>query len=439
MRWSLADAMVFSMNELEDPDAEEVLAEALRVDDQGYFGLRVQAGCEGGDSYLLNVRGLPPEAVYDEEEGDEQGLQRRASFVEVLVPPSEDPSALCELAHALAEILPIRSGHGGWFARPRGSRDEDAAWGAIFGWCRRYLAIEPSSVDGWLSGALTRHRGAGWLTVLGPPFAQALGELPSAAGISRHEGARALVLEAGEPTLGDVARGEFPEAIAAVARWLEPVTLTTWARRGTLTMGGVWFSTFSSQLPGAFSDHHATEAFLRRFVDPEGFLGPTPRERGLELVERLEASMDAEQRAAWADNGDFHDIGGFRDLMRTLFNGACHTPDEGLRIEALKHAARFPDWCLPQTYNNLLHHLHAADRIDEAMAIVPLALKTAQNNVYTYHNAACVLVCAGELDAAMDCVQKAKDAAYPLIEKLRTDEDLAPLHDRPDWRELFEP
>ena len=69
-----------------------------------------------------------------------------------------------------------------------------------------------------------------------------------------------------------------------------------------------------------------------------------------------------------------------------------------------------------------------------------LALKTAEasSNSYTFHNAACLLVKAGDLDRAMHCVQRAAHHDYPTMEKLETDEDLTPLRTHPDWKTLFD-
>jgi len=268
-------------------------------------------------------------------------------------------------------------------------------------------------------------------------FIDALGELSLGEAVTRHDGKHAIILTAGPATLGDVSRGGFPHAIAEVARALEPITLTTWTRRGLLSMGGVWFSTFADQLPGAFNHHHATESFMRRFVDPHAFVGPSAREEGLALIARLRESMDDAKVEAWSENCDLDDLVYFKDLLRALFNGAYHTPAEALRVEALEHAARFPDWAPPQTYNNLLHHYHAADRIDDAVALMPVALRTAKDNVHTYHNAACILVEAGRLDEAFDCVRRAKEGDYPHMDKLVSDDDLAPLVERDDWKALF--
>lgn len=295
-------------------------------------------------------------------------------------------------------------------------------------------------MDGWLAGALTRHRGAGWLTVLGLPFVEALGSLSLSDRVSVHQATRGVVLTAGEPTLGDVLRGELPLGIAEVARLLEPVSLSSWSRKGSLSIGGVWFSTASSELPGAFAHHHVTEAFMRRFVDPGGLLGPTPREVGLALVDRLRQSMDEAAVSAWSEGSDLDEIEGFGDLMRALYNGAYHTPDAALRIEALEHAARYPAWTPAQTYNNLLLFYHQAGRIDDALRLMPVALQTAEEapNSFTFHNAACVLVEAGKLDEAMHCVERAQAHGYPHMDKIQADDDLAPLRSREQWAALFE-
>ena len=440
MKWMIASPMSFFPDEEEDPDAEP-FADRLDIDDQGFFGVRIQAG-EGTREHVLNVRGIPPEEVYPDEDDDDDAdaepvYERRASFVEVLVPCDSDPEALRALCLELTDILPVRSGHAGYFARVHDTDFEPDPWDTVFTWCRRYFSIEPCYVDGWLGGAMTRHRGAGWLTVLGRPFVEALGELELSAAVRRDDRAHGVVLTAGELTLGDVARGGFPEPVAEVSWLLAPVSLSGWTKRGMLSMGGVYFSTFASELPGAFADHHATAAFMRRFVDPRGFVGETARERGLALIERLRASMDAKTRKKWDAPADPEEIDSFGMLLRLLYNGAYFTKDRALAIEALEHAARFPDWAPNETYNNLLHYYLTADRLPDALEIMPVALETAKKNVFTYHNAACALVKAGRLDEAMDCVRRAAEGAYPHMDKLEADDDLAPLRAREDWKALF--
>jgi hypothetical protein len=47
------------------------------------------------------------------------------------------------------------------------------------------------------------------------------------------------------------------------------------------------------------------------------------------------------------------------------------------------------------------------------------------------------LVKAGRLDEAMECVRRAKEAEYDHLDKLRVDDDLAPLMEREEWKALF--
>ena len=119
---------------------------------------------------------------------------------------------------------------------------------------------------------------------------------------------------------------------------------------------------------------------------------------------------------------------------------AASTLGTDAAIEALELAARYPDWALPQVYNNLLHYYDQTDRIDDALELMDVALETAEEgpNSYTFHNAACILVKAGRLDEAMHCVQRAAHHEYPLMEQLRDDEDLDPLKDREEWKALFD-
>src|SRR5262249_46783979 len=95
MTWALADRMTFTMNKCDDPDSLP-FADELRVDDSGYYGMRMSAAdVDGFGGYLLNIRGIPPEDAMDAAD------DRRASFVEVLVPVSAQPRTLEQLAHAL--------------------------------------------------------------------------------------------------------------------------------------------------------------------------------------------------------------------------------------------------------------------------------------------------------------------------------------------------
>lgn len=60
------------------------------------------------------------------------------------------------------------------------------------------------------------------------------------------------------------------------------------------------------------------------------------------------------------------------------------------------------------------------------------------DNPHTYHSAACLLVKAGQLDRAVDCLRRARAAGYPHMDRVETDDDLEAIRDRPDFRALFE-
>jgi len=106
MRWALPDRYFLTMHDASGPD-DETWAAALRVDGSGLFGLR--ASVHAGGRYTINVCGIPP---------TDRG-EPRASFCEVLVPAGENPAGLAALARELTEILPVRSGHGGFSAEDR--------------------------------------------------------------------------------------------------------------------------------------------------------------------------------------------------------------------------------------------------------------------------------------------------------------------------------
>lgn len=436
---------------VERPDSEP-FADKLAIDDEGYFGVRAQVSAKGdrGGAWLINIRGIPAEELdpvddegedddaedEDAEEGCELVLVPRASFVEIMVPAHADPSAVEALCHDLVDILPVRSGHGGWFAQVLDEHAKPDPYATVLAWCRRFHALEVGYVDGWLSAARRRHRGAGWLTVLGTPFVRALGEprLSKLTTTERHDGKYGIVLRAGAvPTLGDVARGEFPTAISEVARALAPITVSDYAKQGFLSVGGIAFSTTTDELPGAFAKHHATRAHLRRFIDPAALIGPTPRERAIELIEKLHP-MKKERSDDWRT---VKESGTFDDVLRALYNATTRLTQTPLAIEALEFAAQYPESAPARVYNNLLYAYLGNKDTAKAMAIMPTALRTAKENVTTYHNAACVLARANELDQALECVKLAKAGGYENFAKMKVDEDLAPLAKRKAFQDLF--
>lgn len=353
---------------------------------------------------------------------------RIAPMVEVLAPATEDPEKLAALCKALTDCLPVRCGQGGYLAAVHGSpiRAVDR-WRHVFAWTQRHLALLLAH-DGWAFRyqasdnewahrhwqglARQRHCGAGWLTVLGKPFEAFLADKAPPAGVETHKCAHGTVWKAGNLDLGDIKRRQFPKEVAAVARLLHPVS-----------MGA---TLYPKKLPSPFA--FTTSAYLNRLVDPVAWLGPSDFDRGRDLVSRLAADMTPEQAREWGCD-DVNQLTNPHRLAVALYNGSYHCRDSALALEALETAAQYPREAPPQTYNNLLIRYFDHGKIEEGLKLMPTALMTAAlgNNAHTYHSAACLLVAAGKLDEAMDCVEKAVAASYEHTDQMLADDDLAAL------------
>jgi hypothetical protein len=455
LKWAVPDRYFLQMHDAPDPD-DESWTTALRVNRSGLFGLRASVRTPEpdplgftsaslvprsvvGSRYTINVCGVPP---------TDDG-RPRASFCEVMLPPYEDPRRLVALARELTDILPVRSGHGGLTAYADG--EDDDAWGEVYRWCRRFLGLNVGYLDGWLEAATTRVVGAGWLTVLGPTFATVLGDgAPLRFGspdVGVDVGAGGAVITAGPaPTLGDVERGEFPTAMAEVERRLRPVKVGGWHRQSTLYTSGIAFDVLQSQLPGAFADHRMTEAWLDRLVDPAAFLGPTPRERGVALLERLHAEHPGDQLEQWRRDDAAGSAGGagqeghasFGDLLRAISGAVMADPTSDTGLAALEYLTSFGEDTPTEAYNNLIYVYLKRGRLDDAVRFLPTALRYARKNPYLMHNAADVRARTGDLDGALKLLKRAKKLRYELFDTIRTDEDLRALWGDPRFTALFD-
>jgi hypothetical protein len=436
LRWAVPDRFFLQMHDAPDPD-DESWASALRVSGSGLFGIR--ATVRTPDRYTINVCGVPPT---DDD-------RPRASFCEVLVPPYEDPRRLAALARELTDILPVRSGHGGLTAYADGEDDE--AWAEIYRWCRRFLGLGVGYLDGWLEAATTRVVGAGWLTVLGPTFATVLGAGEplrfASPDIGLDVGAGGVLVTAGAtPTLGDVERGEFPAAMAEVERRLRPLKVGGWHRQSMLYTSGIAFDVIQSQLPGAFNDHRMTEAWSDRLVDPVAFLGPTPRERGVALLERLHAEHPGDQLDEWrredaagtAGGAGRHSEATFDDLLRAISGAVMADPTSDTGLAALEFLTSFGEDTPTEAYNNLTYVYLKRGQLDDAVRFLPTALRYARKNPYLMHNAADVRALTGDLDGALKLVKRARKLRYERFDTIRTDEDLRALWDDPRFIALFD-
>ena len=444
LQWMRASSMEFFPHDARAVD-DESFFDALRADDEGHFGLRLElalakqhARAGSKNTAFLNVRAVPPEL------DEEDAARLRAAFVELYLPAHADADALAALVRALTDVLPVRSGHGGYFAHVWDRESEPDPNRAVFEWCRRFWGIDVVGIDGWLSAALRRMRGASWLTVVGRPFlraldgAGALGALPSE--VSRHDGAHGAVFQAGAaPSLCDVARGEACEAVASVARAIDPLVVQSYEKRGFFSVGGVLFDTFQEELP-AFVDHHATALHVHRFARPASFQGPTPREEAEAMMRALCEEHGTRFYKEWLSAKKRGDDDGFRDVLRGLYNAACgDAVRTELGLEALGFLTRFPEWAPAQTYGNFFYALLHRGAYAEALEHMPEALRiAAESNPPTFHNAACIFAKSGDPERALECVALAKKHGYEGFARMKDDEDLATIARRPEFLRLFE-
>ncbi|HKP60299.1 MAG TPA: type VI immunity family protein [Polyangiales bacterium] len=434
LQWTQAHHYQFGLQTAESAD-DLALVERLDIDAEGYFGLRaLLTAADGGGRYTLNLRGLPPI------DADGDAPLPQASFCELLLPSNASAQALAALARELLEFLPVRSGHAGYAA----SGDESAVSCAqIFAWCRRFLALDVGRVDGFLPGAWSRLRGASWLTLLGRPFASALEEarrFPSGAQVERCK--RGVLIRAGAaPTLGDVARGEFPAQIAGVAQALEPLLLDSYDERGMFATGGRFLHVLRDELP-SFAPHGFTHAFLRRLVDPATFLGQTPRERAEALLRRLAPGKGRVAFTHWQQalqKGQASPKLLARLLAVAAAAHGCESVDAARALEWTIDYSHITadEILLDQSYNNLLIAYQFTGELERARRLLPYALERAERNPFIYHSAACVLVKLGELEQGLTCVRWAKQHGYPHMDRLREDRDLSPIASDPRFEAIF--
>jgi hypothetical protein len=425
LQWARPQRYALEPHDVADPD-DESWAAALRVDGSGLFGIRASVVTPA--RYTLNVCGVPP---------TDDGTPR-ASFCEVIVPPDEDPGRLARLARELAEILPVRSGHGGLSAYAAGD-DEDVAYQEIFRWCRRFFGLDVVALDGWLGAATTRVVGAAWLTVLGPTFAEVLADRLEfvADDISvTPAGAGVMVTAAAAPTLGDVRRGGFPVAVAEVDRRLGPLRADGWHRTSTMFMSGDVWELTSSELPGAFADHHMTGAWHNRLLDPAGFLGPTPRQRGVRHLRALHAAHRGNELGEWRASVK-DGTASFGELLRLISAAVMADPTSDLSVAALEFTTSFVADAPDEAFSNLMYAYLNRGQIEHGVRFLAAAGRRSKRNPYFAHNAACVLAKAGDHDRALRLVRRARKLKYEGFAQMRTDTDLRDLWDDPRFVALF--
>jgi TseV toxin immunity protein TsiV len=152
----------------------------------------------------------------------------RTGILELTLPQETPTEVLLRLTREVAECGPFFSGVGGFVTRWNVAH-RHLAFDCIHDWCQRYwgLDVQDSEAMSWL--APRGLPGSNWLTLVGAPLLDALGEAAPvleegeqdmvSVSTLRH----GLLVRAGpEATVGDLNRTDLPEAYMAAARRLVP-------------------------------------------------------------------------------------------------------------------------------------------------------------------------------------------------------------------------
>jgi len=175
---------------------------------------------------LVDDRGTPSAGfVYREVDTSRAA---HTGVLELTLPQETPPEVLLRLTQEVAECGPFFSGVGGYVTRWNPAH-RHAGFDAIYEWCQRYwgLDVQDSEAMSWL--APRGLPGSNWLTLVGWPLLDALGE----AAPRLKEGAEGavsvaalshgfLVRAGDEPTVGDLNQTVLPTAYMEAARMLEP-------------------------------------------------------------------------------------------------------------------------------------------------------------------------------------------------------------------------
>lgn len=158
----------------------------------------------------------------------------------------------------LCDVLPVKSGLGGWFAEFDAMARRDFA--ELFGRAMRHPGVDLEHNWRPQLGGAPAIKGVGWLTILGTDLVEALGGRQSLRdalddAVVIHAAQHGIVLQAGPtPEVGDVNRGErlplYRDVFGAVGHLVQP-----------LVADGMPFDM------GRDDDEERTEAWLTRFSD----------------------------------------------------------------------------------------------------------------------------------------------------------------------------
>jgi Type VI immunity for VRR-NUC/SMI1 / KNR4 family (SUKH-1) len=411
---------------LDDPGDEAGWGELLDTDPAdlkyGLVWIETEGGDDEDEARVLTIR------VFSEARG-EQGYEQAAPLCLATLPPDTDPDRLPDLATALVEALPVRSGIGGLQARyPRYPT-------RCYDWCRQHPGLDLQDPDMVFPPLREGLRGAGWLTVLGPALGRALEAakpVTAPADVEVIRGADgALILRAGPaPDLSPITLG-LPASQAAVDALVRPLRIG---------------SASSAPRTRAFKFFEVTDVhygpWLYRFEDPTRFLrhtagelsqlapevGKQGREEDLVDLARLAAASDA-------DKSD--------GLGSALYNAGCEASRRDLRggARALYEAClELPD-CPPQAYGNLIVCYNELGQLERACAFTEAHL--GRRDPYIHVNGACSF-CErgnterGDTERALELLREGIALGFDRLESIADDPSLARLRDDPRFLALFE-
>lgn len=184
------------------------------------------------------------------------------TFARLLVPLDTELDVLLNTAAAIADNVPVRSGHGGLVFVYEPLLMEDA-FEVIYARARRFWGVDVEHMNGTLPLTGDHIKGVNWITLVGrrfaadPAVAPALGQLGGSQGVTKAQRRNATIIVAGQqPVAGD--RNRRDDSLApyfAIADALEPLFLTD-----------------HPDFPGELFEENAnTMGWIRRFLDAPGW------------------------------------------------------------------------------------------------------------------------------------------------------------------------
>lgn len=351
-----------------------------------------------------------------------------ASLCQVWLRADADSHRLKDLALALVDILPVRSGYAGitilgWDA------ENDRTLETLFSWMRRYIGLNVQDPNELFPQMLEEIKGANWLTILGRTFVGALRKAcgpkaPSfpSGGIRLEERKNGVVIQAGDaPVLGDIHRGGFPELYAEVERVLLPLKVRE-----------------TEEIPGTLYIQGMSRPWYRRLVDWETFLGPSARELSgaLDTAGQKGGPSEIRRILTLLRNRD-----PVRGQARTAYNAGTYAQQRGL----LKEARDLYEYSLaldnppPQAVANLLIAYDRLGEQEKAFGLAKEHQETAKKAPSIYHNAACVYAKVGNSTKALELIRLARKHKYDKFDSIRTDAELKSLFGNKEFQALFHP